>query len=130
LSSFWGVVHIAVKENSLLILDTESGTDVTVGIRDVKVIIIAKKSKDGRKALFGLMIGGFTGGVLSSFFSGDALGALIFGSLGGLVGLLIGGITGLASGRDETIQIEGKSDLEIQEILEDLSKKARVRSIQ
>ena len=121
---------IAAKGNSLLILDSESGADITVGIEDVKVIKILKKSKVWRGAVRGLMIGGFTGGLLSSFFSDEALGALIFGSLGGLVGLLIGGITGVTARVDETIQFENKSDTEIQEILEKLRKKARIKNAQ
>ena len=36
---------ISVKENSLLILDSDSGADVTVFIRDISEIRVVKKSK-------------------------------------------------------------------------------------
>ena len=43
-----------------------------------------------------------------------------------LAGLVIGSV----AGADTTIRIEGKSNLEIQEILEKLRKKARIRNSQ
>jgi len=48
---------ITVKPNSLLLLDTE-GKDVSVGIGDIKVITIVKKSK----ALVGATFRSFAGG--------------------------------------------------------------------
>ncbi len=44
----------------------------------------------------------------------------------GSIGAIIGGLIGVALSIDKTIQIEGRSDLEILEILEKLRKKARV----
>ena len=44
--------------------------------------------------------------------------------------LVIGGTVGTVVGIDKIIHIEGKSDSEIQEILEKLRKKARVRNAQ
>ena len=52
---------IAVKENSLLLLDRESGADVTVDIGAIRVIKIKKKSKLLKGAGNGLLIGGGTG---------------------------------------------------------------------
>ena len=43
---------------------------------------------------------------------------------------VIAGIVAIIKGRDKTIQIEGKSDSEIQEILENLRKKARIQNYQ
>ena len=48
---------IAVKENSLLLLDRESGADVSIDISDIKVIRVKGKSK----FLLGLQIGGLAG---------------------------------------------------------------------
>ena len=45
---------IAVKENSLLLMERESGADVSVDIEDIKFIDIVKKSK----TVTGLLIGG------------------------------------------------------------------------
>jgi outer membrane lipoprotein SlyB len=123
---------IAVKINSLLILDSESGADITVGIENIEVIKIMKKSKVWRGAVLGLMVGGFSGATLGSSGGGDfaALGALILGTGVGIVGAFIGAIMASSPRIDKTIQIEGKSESEIQEILEKLRKKARVRNFQ
>lgn len=51
---------ITVKENGLLLLDTE-GKDVTVGIEDIFVIRIVKKPQVAKGALGGLL-GGFAFG--------------------------------------------------------------------
>ena len=130
---------ITVKPNSLLLLNTE-GWDASVGIADIKVITIVKKSKIGKGILYGLLIGGGTG-ALVGFMGGDdppgswplywsltagekaAWGGILFGSLG----LLIGGVAGAVSGTDKTIQLEGMSDSEIQETMDKLRKKARIR---
>ncbi|KPL05150.1 MAG: hypothetical protein AMJ73_02005 [candidate division Zixibacteria bacterium SM1_73] len=121
---------IAVNQNSLLLLERNSGTDVTVDISEIKAVRIIKKSK----ALVGLFIGGLVGagfGLLtyseSNFFdfgaSGNAAGGAI---LFGLPGLVIGAVLGT----DKTIKFEGKSNSEIQEILETLRKKARIKNAQ
>lgn len=120
---------IAVKQDSLLLLDAE-GKDVSIDIADIKVITIVKKSKMLLGAGLGLLIGGGIGaliGVLGSKGEEEliAINAPTFGLLGGAVGLLIGGIAGAGAGK--TIQIEGRTNSEIQETLDYLRKKARVR---
>jgi gas vesicle protein len=129
---------ITVKPNSLLLLDTE-GKDVSVDINDIKFVTIVKKSKFWKGAGTGALIGGGAALFLylvstprssgSSRFFGEGFRTfvtLVAVILGGGVGGLIGGIIGAAT-TDETIQIEGKADLEIKEILEKLRKKARIR---
>lgn len=56
---------ITVKPNSLLLLDTD-GKDVSVGIADIKVIRIVKKSKILREAITGLLVFGGCGALLGS----------------------------------------------------------------
>jgi hypothetical protein len=121
---------IAVKPNSLLLSDTE-GKNVSIDIADIKVIAIVKKSK----ARLGRYIGGavgFVGGMViamisvrpeedvSIFFPG-----LILGWLLSIPSSIIGGMVG--SPADKIIQIEGMTDLEINEALDELRKKARIR---
>ena len=137
---------IAVKENSLLLLDSKSGTDVAVDINEIYSIKIVKKSKALPVAVFGLLIGGVGGAVIGSTGKGKLLEQveetplepyfreltknppiLLWGVMCGFLGLMIGGLIGASTGTDETIQIKGKSDSEIQEILEILHKKARIR---
>ena len=125
---------IAAKENSLLLLGRESGADIAVDIEDIKIIKIVKKSNAGGGLILGVAIGGAFGYLSSkksepvpnAWMSSDfrPLVALAGGILGGLVGLVIGAF----AGTDNTFRFDEKSDSEIQEILEKLRKKARIKN--
>ncbi len=127
---------ITVKPNSLLLLDTE-GKDVSVDIADIKVIRIVKKSKAGKAALLGGLFGGLSGALVAVYtyeeaWTGAGVGVpilygLILGAIGGGIGALIGALSGAIAGTDKTIQIEGMTDSEIQETIDKLRKKARIR---
>jgi hypothetical protein len=138
---------IAVKENSLLLKEHDSGADATSVVREIKTITIVKKSKTGKGALYGFGIGAIEGGlagllvepeeweetvnneVVTEQYSrlGTVLFEVIFiGAIGALTGLIVGGFLG----KDKTIQIGGKSEAEIKEALEELRKKARVPDFQ
>ena len=127
---------ITVKPNSLLLLDTK-GNDVSVGIEEIKIIKIMKNSKFWKGGSIGALIGAGGGtligyamaegysGVLSVRREAQALfWALVFGTLGALLGAIIGATTGPGK---KTIHFEGMTDLEIQETLDYLRKKARIR---
>ena len=127
---------ITVKPNSLLLLDTE-GKDVSVGIADIKVITIVKKSKFLLGAGLGILI---VGGLATLFGAIASAGADGWEGLGGegmtgakvalsgiIAGLFIGGFFGATTGAGETIQIEGMPSKTIEFYLEKLRKKARVR---
>ena len=118
---------ITVKPNSLLLLDTE-GKDVSVGIAEIKVIRIVKKSKDLLGAGIGLLMG-FGPGALIGYEIGweTSEGALWGGVVGGLAGALIGCFIGIYLGKEATIQIGGMSDSEIKKAMDMLRKKARIR---
>jgi hypothetical protein len=124
---------ITVKPNSLLLLDTE-GKDVSIGITDIKVIRIVRKSK----ALLGAGIGFGAGALLGPLLAPvifhawheeyDGPGVLLIEiPVGSAIGAILGGITGALLGKDKTIQIKGMSDSEINEVLAKLRKKARIR---
>jgi len=135
---------ITVKENSLLLLNTE-GKDVSIDIADIRVIRIVKKSKVWTGAGSGLLIGGINGILLIPAFKALAGEDFILDSLienieehthslavayiliGGAVGLLIGGIFGAVAGIDNTILLEGRHPSSIESILIKLRKKARIR---
>jgi hypothetical protein len=130
---------IAVKQNSLLLKESESGADVSVDIADIKTITIVKKSKVGKGAGFGFLGGASLGVVIGlasgddppgfmSYTAGDK--AAFLGIAFGLIGMILGAAEGASAGADQKIQIEGKSDSEIKEILEDLREKARVPNFQ
>ena len=127
---------ITVKPNSLLLLNTE-GKDVSVGIADIKVIRVMKKSKALLGAGIGLVVGG-GGGVLFPHAVNLAIGPAegfgdpweysgMIGICTGVAGLLAGAIVGGLFGIDKTIHFEGMSDLEIEEAMDKLRKKARIR---
>lgn len=121
---------ITVKESSLLLL-SESGADVSVDVKEIKVITIVKKSK----ALLGAGLGyaiGVSSMIILSMAATEGEWTLeetlsfpevwIFS----LPFALIGGFIGGKVGKSKTIQIEGKSASEIRESLEYLRNKARI----
>jgi len=142
---------ITVKENSLLLLDSESGADVSVDIREIKLIEIVKESKVWKGIGYGLL-SGVVSGALIGYLQGDdppggplmAFGlsspmpgmftayekAFILGTMCGITGGVLGGIGGAIAGKDKIIQFEEKSETEIKEILQKLRKKARIRNFQ
>ncbi len=127
---------ITVKPNSLLLLDTE-GKDVSIDIADIKVIEIVKKlmEKAGLGAGIGALIGITVGTlIVSSSERAEELEMsfgwrLFFGAVFGVLpGILVGGIIGVVAGPGKrTFQIEGMTDSEIQETMDKLRKKARIR---
>lgn len=138
---------IAVKKNTLLLKDYTSGVDVSVEVKDVKVITIERESKAWAGARIGILIGIVSGALIiageaarkkpdDGWLTGmnskefNVIGTVLILGLGGLGGAIIGGIAGGLAGTDTTFQFEGKSDAQIQEILEKLRKKARIKNIQ
>ena len=131
---------IAVKENSLLFLEKEAGVDVSINISDVKIITVKGLTTVLRltapilSAVGGAVLGLFvwwlgSAGGLGYIGAGKeemkkdqkkyaGYGALILGSLGTVASMFA---------TDKTIQIEGMTDSEIQETLDKLRKKARIR---
>lgn len=119
---------IAVKKDSLLLKDAGSGADESVDVGDINKITIVKKSKALK---YGLLVGGGLGLIFGISEAGEEVHGFIPSLIDGFVwGTLIGAIAGAVAGIDKTIQIEGKSDSEIKEVLEELRKKARVPDFQ
>lgn len=126
---------IAVKENLFLLMERDSGADVSVEIKDVGVIIIVKKSKTLSRAGMGILVFGGSGALVGAIMRDTILwdrgttivvDAGVFAGIGALIGANVGAVAGI----DKTIQVEGKSDSEIHEILEKLRKIARVKNAQ
>jgi len=124
---------ITVKPNSLLLLNTE-GKDVSVGIEEIKVIRRVVKRSEVWK---GIQIGGFIGAVAAAliFIASEKwpVGSLPFAMfasptiiVGGAIGASIGGMVGVAVA-DKKIHLEGMTDSQIQEAMDKLRKKARIR---
>jgi len=125
---------ITVKEKSLLLLNTE-GWDVSVRITDIRDIRILRRAKAGTGAAIGAGISFVFGAAYVTLFNltvehydrSSWWWVPLFGAVCSLPGLLIGGAIGAVLGLDKTIQIEGMSESEIEETLEYLRKKARIR---
>jgi len=121
---------IAVKENSLLLMESGSGADVSFDVRDIEVITIKKKSYTGTGALVGLLVGsGIAVGIAADWDApaeGYMRGIALFGGVGALIGAGMGAVIK----REEIIQIKGGSCSEIKEALEKLRKKARIPDYQ
>ena len=124
---------ITVKKDSLLLLFARR-MDVSVGIEEIKVITIVKKSTFWKGPGLGLLIGAGMGGIMGGILGGKinekshvAEFAMLGGAVFGITGYLLGDILGAKKGKDKVIQIEGMTDLEIREALDKLRKKARIR---
>jgi hypothetical protein len=73
---------IAIKENSLLLKEHDSGVDVTAVVNEITTVTIVKKSKAGWGLLGGMAIGGIFG--LLKDMSIDGFGGyIIVGAIGG-----------------------------------------------
>ncbi len=122
---------ITVKPNSLLLLDKE-GKDISVNVGDIKIIRVVKKFSGRRLPLIGLLIGCVGGAVFGSLYQGQSvyrtLYVIGFSFTFVILGIIVGGYVGEIIGEDKTIQIEGMTNSEIQEALEKLRKKARIRN--
>jgi hypothetical protein len=128
---------IAVRQTSLLLKEYEKGIDVIVDTGDVRVINILKKSQALLGGTIGLLLGGVVGfaigspqGTESGFILSKAQTGGIGAAIGGVLCALIGAGIGANLGTDKTISIEGKSEPEIKEVLEELRKKASVKNSQ
>ncbi len=127
---------IAVKKNALLLLDSEFGMDVSAPIEDIEIIHILKGPKTGLGAISGFLIGGVVGAAAvnkskdcnqcPSSAQRHVIGGALVGGLGALVGALIGS----SAGGNEIIIIHGLPQEELNEVLEGLRSKARIRNVQ
>ena len=124
------LIAVKIPQKSLLLLDTE-GKDVSIDMGDVQVIEIMKKVKFSfAGAVLGAVFGGIIGAKIgrSKYLDDPEVGSAVGIIIGVPSGLVVGGcVGGLVVGIDKTVQIEGKSDVEIKRFLLKLSKKARVR---
>lgn len=130
---------IAVKENSLLLKEKESGTDVSVGVREIRAIRKIGKSEVLKWSGIGSLTGGLIGALgplglnitfrvtpNSEVLSISGKYALILGA----AGLVAGGIFGAMAGKEEQIKIEGSCQEENERILNKLRSEARIPNYQ
>jgi hypothetical protein len=121
---------ITVKPSSLLLLDAQTGADVSVELGDLKSIKIIKRSKAWQLGILGFGLGALYG-VIAIQGEAEAPGetfscTVLCGALSAIPTVLIGAFLG----KDKTIEISGKSDTEIKGILRKLRHQARVTDAQ
>ena len=129
---------ITVKRDSLLLLEAETQADTSVNINDIKTILVKNKARMLELGVLGGLIGLGVQGLGGTEVSSNELGLdnatqtqpktslLVYAAVAGGAGVLIGA----AIGMNKKIQIQGQSDAEIQQALEKLSKKARMKGLQ
>ncbi len=118
---------ILVKGNSLLIF-APKGKEASIDIDDIEKIVIVKKSKRTIWTAAGGLIGAAAGGLICTtreFWEILILGLYV--EIGGAIGGLVGYLIGKAAMPNKVISIEGMTESEIQETLDYLGKKARIR---
>jgi len=131
---------ISVKRDSLLMLDAETMADVSVKLEEVKTIQVNNKGRILELGIAGVLLGVAAQGLIQrdektlhgvggdddEIITQSKRSGVLFGS----IGLGVGALGGTLMGMNKIIQIQGRSDADIQKDLEKLSKKARVKGIQ
>jgi hypothetical protein len=125
---------IVVKQNSMLLKESSSGKDISIGLEDLDALITENYS--GLKwgvgsgvtlgLVGGIVLGYRNGGPHQNSFDSMRDGAL----LGMLVGGLLGGMIGYSISGARTFQIKGKSQEEIRAVIDKLRSRARVSDYQ
>lgn len=127
---------ITVKKDSLLLVSEVDGYDFPVNIGDIDVITVKNKSLILELGVLGFIVGAAARGMMHTEIEKKEVEEeatahqvqKIF--IPGLIGAGVGILAGTAFGINKKIQIRGKSDAEIQDALEKLSKKAREPNFQ
>lgn len=119
---------IAVKADSLLLLDHMIGRDVSVALADISVIRVVRESKAFTGLLVGLVPGAVGGAVWGAHASagdmpelGAFLGGLTVGAIAGLVGLA----AGFGMGVDSVVRYSGLPEAEQAAFVAGLDRRAR-----
>lgn len=99
---------ILVKLNSLLLIDSDTSSDISIEIDDIKIIKIAKKSKLLKRGILGALVGAGTGVLITSTNNSrgglEGLNAAVFF---GCLGAVCGGIWDAVKEVDEIVYIYG-----------------------
>jgi len=125
---------IAVKPKSILIMDP-AGKDASFDLTEIAVVKVFRKSKAGKGALTGFLIGagaGITTGILGAGTGEDSgfvrgMAAMFLGGIGGVVGLVGGLIAGASASGELDIRFEGATGLSLKADLQKLTKYARYK---
>ena len=122
---------IAVKSDSLLILDFKTGADITAYVNEIFTIKVIKKSHPWKGAKIGFLVGAALGAIYGLVWPGDeeptAYFPMVYGATFAVPGVLAGAITSGMIAIDRTYPIQGLPLGSVNVTLNDLRKKARVK---
>ena len=124
---------IAVKKSSLLLLDSESGIDVSVNTTEIEIVHVLKGPKTGLGAISGFLVGGVIGATAvgkdknCGQCPNSARRNIIGGALVGGIGALIGALIGSSAGNNEIIILKNLPQEALESELERIRSKARIR---
>lgn len=120
---------VAVRSDSLLLLSQEAGRDVTVGLAEVKSVVIVRKSRALLFAAIGAVAGALPGAAIGIYPGGgeDEPGpATVRGAVaGGAAGALAGLLANAVFTRDPHFDVAGKPEADVAGFWERLSAHSR-----
>jgi hypothetical protein len=125
---------LAVKEDRLILMDASDSTDVTCTVEDIQSLRIVKRAKIMKGLGIGSLSGGIAGSSLGLLSGNDEPGFMSFtaGQKAAILGIglavmggVIGAVSGAIAGIDESVDLEGRSSADIENILRKLDRQAR-----
>ena len=124
---------VAVRQDAVVVA-LESGESRTVAVADMAKIQVFRRTKAMTGGLIGAIAGGAAGALLSASKTEPGGGAvdsisegLIVGGAGALLGGAIGVVIGGQFGGDKTYDLATMGGVEVEKMLADLRKRARVK---
>ena len=123
---------IAVKTDSLLLVQEYSEFDLSIAIADITRIKVIKKPSARKWGTYMSLLG-LCGGVLRGYSLRDdteelwPLASIYLGAGFAVGGFAVGALAGHLASKGETFEFEGRSESEIKGMLDRLRKMARVR---
>jgi len=128
---------IAVKPSSLLLLDSQTGGDLSIKIEEIAIIKIIKKSKAWTIGAMGLGVGAVFGLITASDFYKSVMDTepttrdyIVWTAICVPFFAIPGVLIGAFLGTDKTIHLAGKSPEETRAALDKLRTQARITNFQ
>ena len=124
---------LTVKGRDLILMSIPESQGSNENISNLTSIRIVKKSKFVQGLQYGVLGGVAVGALVGAVsiesdkfaLGATAEGALSGGMFGGIFGALVGGTVGIVAGADETFELQGRSDADLNDLLFKLNRLSR-----